>query len=424
MKIDKLVAYEILDSRSNPTVEVHVVLEDGTRAKAAVPSGASTGTKEAIELRDGDKDRFYGKGVLKACENVEKEIFPAIKDLDVFNQVELDKKMISLDGTDNKSRLGANSILGVSLAVCRAAAKSKGVSLWRHIQDVYCFERNGYYYDFPVPMLNIINGGAHSDSGLDIQEFMVVPSGIKGFFERIKAGSEIYNALKKRLIKKGYRIAIGDEGGFAPHLNSNEEALENIAETIKESSYKFGEEVKTGLDVAASEFYNKDENTYELSLDKKRLNSDELAGVYGDWIDKYKLELIEDPMSEFDWKGWSDFTTKNKDKISVIGDDLIVTNKDIVEKAGKEGACNAALIKVNQIGSLTETIECIQKAREFEMKIAISHRSGETTDDFIADLAVAVEAEYVKFGALARGERVCKYNRIMEIEREVKLRSV
>ncbi|MEA2006884.1 MAG: phosphopyruvate hydratase [Patescibacteria group bacterium] len=417
MKIQYIDAYEILDSRGNPTVEAKITTESGISSKASVPSGASTGTKEAIELRDGDKERFGGKGVLEACKNIREKIMPAIKGIDVTEQWEIDKTMIELDGTENKSKLGANAILAVSLAVARSGAKYSHLPLWKYLRNSLRFKKDENY-DFPVPLLNVINGGVHADSGLDVQEYMIIPSGIKGFANRMRAGAELYHALRNRLAEQGFRVAVGDEGGFAPSLHSNEDALAQIANTVKSSNYELGKQVKIGMDVAASEFYDKKKDLYDMKLDQKQLNSKQMAELYEKWIEDYHIELIEDPMSEFDWKGWTDFNKQSGDKITIVGDDLTVTNKKIVEEAHKKKAINSVLIKVNQIGSLSETAQCIQAARNHDMSIAISHRSGETEDTFIADLAVAATAEYVKFGAPARSERVSKYNRISKIERK------
>jgi len=414
MKIKNIEALEVLDSRGNPTVKVKIILEDGTTAQAAVPSGASTGSNEALELRDDDKKRFLGKGVLKVCDNIERDIFPAIKNMSIFDQKEIDQIMIELDGTENKSRLGANAILAVSLAVARVAALQKKMPLWRYLRKVYDLE-DSVDYRFPVPMMNLVNGGAHADSLLDIQEFMAVPYGLDSFTERLRAGAEVYQNLKIILAEKNFRVAVGNEGGFAPRLKANEQALDLIQKAIKKAGYKKSE-VGTGIDAAASEFYNKDKKKYELKLDGNSFNSEKIQAMYEDWIEKYNMRVIEDPMSEFDWDGWVKFNESNKNKLPVIGDDLLVTNEKILQKAIKMDACNAILIKVNQIGSLSETIETIKLAQENGFKIAVSHRSGETVDDFIADLAVATEAEYVKFGAPARTERTTKYNRILEIE--------
>lgn len=417
MKIKNLDAFEVIDSRGFPTVQSLIELEDGTKAKAMIPSGASTGSKEALELRDEDDNRFGGKGVKKACQNIIEKIWPIIKDVDVYNQKSLDKILIDEDGTENKTNFGANAILAVSLVSARAASLSKRVSLWRHIREAFELKEA---IKLPIPTFNVINGGAHSDSGLDIQEYMIIPSGVDGFFEKFRAGSEIYHQLKKYLANNNYRIAIGDEGGFAPRLNSNEEPLELLIKIIEKSGYKLGSQIKIGLDLAASEFYDKETEKYNLKLDKVSLDSNNMTVMLSDWVDKYHIESIEDPLSEFDWSGWENITQVLGNKITITGDDLIVTNPKIIQEAGERKACNASLIKVNQIGTLTETIEAIAKARDFGMKIAVSHRSGETIDDFIGDLAVAVGADYLKSGAPARGERICKYNRIIEIERELK----
>ncbi|MEA1926108.1 MAG: phosphopyruvate hydratase [Patescibacteria group bacterium] len=416
MKIKKIKAHEILDSRGNPTVETTVVLESGIKAKAAVPSGASIGTKEAKEIRDGDQNRFGGKGVLKACQNVDSVITPALIDKNAEDQVEIDKRMLQLDGTENKEKLGANAILSVSLAVARAAAARKNIPLWKHIVDAFSLDRN---ISFPIPGFNVINGGAHSDSGLDIQEYMVLPVGLDTFEKRFQAGSEIYHILRESLKEKGYRVAIGDEGGFAPRLETNQEALQIIIGAINKSNYELGGEIKTGIDAAASEFYDAENKTYDLALDKKTRSNDDLLEMHESWIDEFHMEAIEDPMSEFDWDGWIKCNKRIGKKVAIVGDDLTVTNKKIIREAHERDAINTVLIKANQIGSLTETIESINTAREFGMKIFLSHRSGETIDDFVSDLAVAVAADYVKFGAPARGERVSKYNRILEIERSL-----
>ncbi len=417
MKIKKIRAYEILDSRSNPTIKTNVFLEDGTIGKASIPSGASTGSKEALELRDGDEKRFLGKGVLEVIDNVENKIFDAIKDIEAENQEEIDRKMLELDGTKNKENLGANAILSVSLAVARAVSNYQKKPLWKYLRETFELKDGE---NFPNPMFNMINGGEHADSGLDIQEYIVVPSGVKTIQEKVRAGSEIYQNLKKILIENNYRVAVGDEGGFAPKLESNQQGLQLINQAVEKAGYKLGEEINTGIDAAANGFQSQEDGKYNLKLDGASLDSSQVSAMYREWIEKYHMELLEDPMSEFDWEGWIEFNKEFGEKIAVIGDDLLVTNKEIVEEAVERKACNAVLIKVNQIGSLTETIECIKFSQENNMKIAVSHRSGETTDDFIADLAFAVQSEYVKFGAPARGERVAKYNRLIEIAEELK----
>ncbi len=412
MKIKKIQAYEILDSRSNPTIETKVFLEDGTVGKASVPSGASTGTKEALELRDEDEKRFLGKGVLNVIKNVEEKIFPAIQDIEAENQEEIDRKMIELDGTPNKGSLGANAILSVSLAVARAVANSQKKPLWKYLRETFDLKEGEL---FPNPMFNMINGGEHADSGLDIQEYIVIPSGLKTIQDKVRAGSEIYQNLKKVLLENNYPSSIGDEGGFAPKLESNQQGFQFIVQAIEKAGYKIGTEVNTGMDAAASQFQNQEDGRYNLKLDEVSLDSSQLTAMYREWIEKYHMELLEDPMSEFDWEGWTNFNEEFGEKIVIVGDDLLVTNKEIVEEAIERKACNAVLIKVNQIGSLTETIECIKFSQKNNLKIAVSHRSGETTDDFISDLAFAVQSDYVKFGAPARGERIAKYNRLIEI---------
>ena len=416
MKITKIKAYEILDSRSNPTIETKVFLEDGTVGKASVPSGASTGTKEALELRDGDEKRFSGKGVLKVIDNVENKIFDVIKEIDAENQREIDGKMLELDGTKNKENLGANAILSVSLAVARAVATSQKKPLWQYLRETFELKDGE---KFPIPMFNMINGGEHADSGLDLQEYIVVPSGVSTIQEKVRAGSEVYQNLKKILAENNYKTSLGDEGGFAPKLESNSQGLQLINQAIENAGYKLGEEIFTGLDAAASEFYDKEDGKYNLKLDGASLDSSQIISMYREWVEKYHMELLEDPMSEFDWEGWTEFTKELGEKLTVIGDDLLVTNKEIVEEAVERKACNAVLIKVNQIGSLTEAVDCIKFSQENNLKIAVSHRSGETPDDFIADLAFAAQSDYVKFGAPARGERVAKYNRLIEIAEEL-----
>ncbi len=415
MKIAKIKAFEILDSRGNPTIETLVFLEDGTIALASVPSGASTGTKEALELRDEDEKRYHGKGVLKAIQNIEEKIAPLVKGMKVDDLEKIDQKMIEADGTENKSNFGANAILSVSLAVAQAGARIRNdFPLWKHLSQIYNLKKDLH---FPVPMMNVINGGVHSDSGLDIQEFMLVLSGIENFSERIRAGSEIYHTLMRILKENNQRISVGDEGGFAPQLSSNEEALRLISQAVKESGYKLGKQVKLGLDAAASEFYDEKNQKYNLKLDEISIDKNQLVSLYQDWIDKYQLELIEDPMSELDWEGWKEFYQKEKEKIIIIADDVTVTNTKILKKAIEQKICNAVLIKPNQIGTVTETIECVKLGQENGLKIVVSHRSGETEDEFIADLALAVRADYVKFGAPARGERVVKYNRLLRTEK-------
>ncbi len=429
-KIAEIRGREILDSRGNPTVEVEVVLNDGTVGIAAVPSGASTGKFEALELRDGDAKRYGGLGVLKAVENVNTKIREALIGKDAYEQSSIDEIMLELDGTENKSSLGANAILGVSLAVCRAAALSKKMPLYMYINEISELKVKP---KLPMPMFNVLNGGKHSDSGLSIQEFKIVPTGIKKFSEQLRSGSEIFHTLKKIIESLGQSSGVGDEGGFSPKLESNTYALELINQAIIESGYKLGQEVNLGIDVAASSFYKEEEKHYTLKPEGVNLERERMISMYRDWIDKYHVVSVEDGLAEDDWLGWAMMTEKiarkpilsgiAKDILSeniLIGDDLLVTNVKRLERAIQEKACNAVLIKVNQIGTLSETLDCIRLAKKNKFKIVISHRSGETTDDFISDLAVGTAAEFMKSGSLSRGERLCKYNRLMKIEEEIK----
>lgn len=429
-KINDIQAREILDSRGNPTVEVELTLSGGVSAVAAVPSGASTGTFEALELRDGDEKRYGGLGVLKAVENVNSKIKEALIGKDASKQFELDEIMLELDGTENKSNLGANAILGVSLAACRAVAKAKNIPLYQYLNEI-----SGLNVEpkLPVPMFNVLNGGKHSDSGLSIQEFKVIPTGIKTFAEQLRTGSEVFHALKKILEASNHSSGVGDEGGFSPKLESNKQALEMINQAITKCGYELGTQVNLGVDAAASSFYDEEEKHYIFKPEGVLLERDQLINIYREWIDKYHIVSIEDGLTEDDWEGWAQMTEKiakkpilpgiPKEVMSeniLVGDDLLVTNVKRVQKAIEKRACNAVLIKVNQIGSLSETLNCIKLAKQNNMKIMISHRSGETTDDFIADLAVGTAAEFIKSGSLSRGERLCKYNRLMKIESELK----
>ncbi|MEN3046278.1 MAG: phosphopyruvate hydratase [Candidatus Hydrothermales bacterium] len=409
MKIKDLRAYEVLDSRGNPTLKVVCVLENGVKGAAFVPSGASTGTFEALELRDGDKKRFLGKGVLKAISSVEKEIALIIKGMDVFDQRKIDELMINLDGTENKSRLGANAILGVSLAVSRAAASLVGEPLFRYLGGVFA----SY---IPIPLMNFINGGVHADNPLDIQEFMIVPIGFDTFSEALRAGSEIYHTLKAILKEKGLTTAVGDEGGFAPYIENTKKALDLILLAIEKAGYKQGEEVYLALDVAASELWDSKENTYKI--DGKVYKLDDLIDFYLDIVNNYPIFSVEDPLAEEDWQGWKVFTEKFREKIMIVGDDVFVTNVKRFERGIKEEVANAILVKLNQIGTLTETLDVINIAKAHGYKTIISHRSGETEDTYIADLAVATNSLFIKTGAVARSERTCKYNRLLEIERD------
>ncbi|MEI6650647.1 MAG: phosphopyruvate hydratase [Candidatus Moraniibacteriota bacterium] len=424
-KISEVVAREILDSRGNPTVEVKVVLEDGTVGVAGVPSGASTGKFEAVELRDGDKARYQGLGVLQAVTNVNGELREAVLGLDAADQAALDKKMIDLDGTENKGRLGANAILGISLAAARAQAKSAGVPLYRHIRSLAGLPET--IDTFPVPMFNVINGGKHADSGLSVQEFKLVPFGVETYPEQLRAGSEIFHSLKKILENDGLSTGVGDEGGFAPHLESHAHALETLHQAITAAGYAPGKDVHIGLDVAASSFYDEKEEQYFLLPENVKLSRESIVNMYRDWIAKYSVISIEDGLNEEDWSGWAQMREKLEKepagwgrKVMLIGDDLLVTNPKRLEKAIAEQSCNAVLIKVNQIGTLSETIECMNLARKNGYDAVVSHRSGETVDDFIADLSVGAGAGFIKTGSLSRGERLAKYNRLLAIWAETR----
>lgn len=418
--LTKVTAREILDSRGEPTLEVHVTLDDGTTARAGVPSGKSTGTYEAIELRDGDSKRYRGMGVLTAVDHVNTEIATGVCGMDASDQLTLDEKMKTLDGTLNKSRLGANAILGVSLAVCRAAAKSAHVPLYEHIAALYGtvipIDR------FPVPMFNIINGGKHADSGLSVQEFKIVPFGIASFPEQLRAGSETFHALEKLLERNGFATSVGDEGGFAPRVENHAQALSFIHQAMNEAGYHPGTDIFIGLDVAANSFYDKAEDQYAFKPEGVNLSRESLINVYREWIEKYAVVSIEDGLDEEDWDGWTVMMEKlEKERtawnqpLMLIGDDLLVTNVERLKKAIEKKSCNAVLIKVNQIGTVSETLDCMRLARDHGMNRVISHRSGETIDDFIADLAVGTGAEFIKSGSLSRGERIAKYNRLLEI---------
>jgi len=414
-KIQKIKAREILDSRGNPTVEVLLVLDDGRQVKAAVPSGASTGKYEALELRD-DNERYSGKGVLKACRNVEEIIAPALVGQEPDPR-KMDQTMIQLDGTANKSRLGANAILGVSLAVARAAALTQNLPLYEYIRKHYELTMEKYF--LPTPMFNVINGGKHSDSGLDVQEFMVIPVKGETFREKVMVGTEIFSALRKVLQIRKLTFAVGDEGGFAPKLKKTEKVFDLLTSIADFTKHQLGTDAFLGLDVAASIFH--DEKNKKYLFEGRKRSSKEMFKIYWHWLKGWPLMLIEDPFCEDDWEAWPVFTEKTAElgtKI-IVGDDLFTTNTERLKKGIETRAANAILIKLNQIGTLTETIECINLARENKYKVVISHRSGETNDDFIADLAVAVNADFIKSGAPNRGERVAKYNRLMEIEKEL-----
>lgn len=409
-------AREVLDSRGNPTVEVEVETEFGGFGRALVPSGASTGEYEAVELRDGDKDRYLGKGVLKAVANVNEEIAPAIVGFDVFDQIGIDKAMIELDGTENKGRLGANAILGVSMAAARAAADELDLPLYQYLGGVNAKE-------MPVPMMNIINGGEHADNSVDIQEFMILPVAAPSFKEAIRTGAEVFHALKGVLSAKNYNTAVGDEGGFAPNLGSNEEAITIIIEAIEAAGYKAGEEVKLGMDAASSEFYNKETGMYELKGEGRTLSSEEMVDLYAEWCEKYPIISIEDGLDENDWAGHKLLTEKLGSKIQLVGDDLFVTNTKKLAEGIEKGISNSILIKVNQIGTLTETFDAIEMAKKAGYTAVVSHRSGETEDATIADIAVATNAGQIKTGSASRTDRIAKYNQLLRIEDELDGRS-
>lgn len=401
---------EILDSRGNPTVEVDVILASGAKGSAAVPSGASTGTREAVELRDGDSKRYLGKGVLKAVANVNGEIRKSIVGMDANDQAAIDRKMIELDGTENKGRLGANAILGVSLATAHAAAADAGLPLYKYLNP------NGPY-QMPVPMMNILNGGVHADNSVDLQEFMIMPVGAPNFGEALRYGAEVFHALKAVLKKKGMNTAVGDEGGFAPNLPSNEAALEVVMEAIDKAGYKAGKDVYIALDAASSEFYK--DGMYVLESEGKSFSSSEFAAWLADWANRYPIISIEDGMSEGDWSGWAELTKQLGSKIQLVGDDLFVTNPSIFKSGIDQGVANSILIKVNQIGTLTETLEAIRMAEAAGYSAVVSHRSGETEDTTIADLSVATTASQIKTGSLSRSDRIAKYNRLLVIEEEL-----
>jgi enolase len=409
--IDQVWAREIMDSRGNPTIEAEVILEDGTQGRAAVPSGASTGENEAVELRDGDSGRYLGKGVLKAVENVNDVIARELEGLDCLDQTLIDQTMIDLDGTENKSKLGANALLAVSLANARAAAAFQELPLYRYIGGTNA-------KTLPVPMMNILNGGAHADNNVDFQEFMVMPVGAESFSEALRCGAEIFHNLKNVLKARGYSTGVGDEGGFAPNLKSNEEAVETILEAIEKAGYKAGDNVMLALDPAASEFFKDGKYIFKKS-DKRELSSQEMAAYWTDWCGKYPIISIEDGMAENDWDGWKSLTDSVGEKVQLVGDDLFVTNTKFLQKGIDLGAANSILIKVNQIGTLTETLDAIELARINNMTAVISHRSGETEDSFIADLAVATNAGQIKTGSLCRSDRIAKYNQLLRIEEDL-----
>jgi len=411
--ISSIYAREVLDSRGNPTVEVEVYTESGAFGRAIVPSGASTGEREAIELRDGDKSRYLGKGVTKAVKNVNDVIAPALLGYDVTMQTFLDKLMIDLDGTPNKSKLGANAILAVSMACAKAAADYVGLPLYLYLGGFNAKQ-------LPTPMMNIINGGSHADNNIDFQEFMILPVGAPTFKEALRMGAEVFHSLKKVLHSKGFNTAVGDEGGFAPNLQSNEAGLEVIMEAIKAAGYVPGKDVLLGMDVAASEFYNKEKNVYVLGGEgNKEMTSEELVNFYAELVDKYPIISIEDGLDQNDWAGWKVLTDKLGKKIQLVGDDLFVTNTAILKEGIDKGIANSILIKVNQIGSLTETFNAIEMAKRAGYTAVVSHRSGETEDATIADISVATNAGQIKTGSLSRTDRIAKYNQLLRIEEEL-----
>jgi enolase len=404
---------EILDSRGNPTVEVEVITESGAFGRAAVPSGASTGKYEAVELRDGDKNRFMGKGVLNACKNIEEKITEALIGEDIFDQVLIDKTMLEIDGTDNKANLGANAILGVSMAVAKAAAMESGQPLYRYLGGVNA-------HVLPVPMMNILNGGSHADNSIDFQEFMIMPLAAETFSESLRMGTEVFHTLKGVLKAKGYSTNVGDEGGFAPNIKSNQEAIEIVLSAIEKAGYKPGEEIMISMDAAASEFYLEDEKVYHFHQSTgDKLTSSEMVSYWQDWVKKYPILSIEDGLHEDDWSGWKQMTDKLGDKIQLVGDDLFVTNTTRLMRGINEEIANSILIKVNQIGTLTETIEAVRLATRNGYTSVMSHRSGETEDTTIADLAVALNTGQIKTGSASRSDRIAKYNQLLRIEEEL-----
>ena len=410
--ISEIYAREVIDSRGNPTVEVEVYTESGGFGRAIVPSGASTGEHEAVELRDGDKKRFLGKGVLKAVSNVNEIIGPELIGMNVFDQVGIDNYMIELDGTPNKGKLGANAILGVSLACAKAAADLCGLSLYNYLGGFNAKE-------LPTPMMNILNGGAHADWCIDIQEFMIMPVGAPTFKEAIRMGAEVFHNLKKVLKEMGCNTAVGDEGGYAPKLSSNEEALKVIVKAIKNAGYNPGKDVRIAMDIASSEFYDKEAKLYELKSEGKKLTSDEMIAFYEDLVSKYPIISIEDGLAEDDWDGWKKLTKALGKKVQLVGDDLFVTNTKRLEKGIEMGVANSILIKVNQIGTLTETFDAIQMAQKAGYTAVVSHRSGETEDTTIADISVALNAGQIKTGSMSRTDRIAKYNQLLRIEDEL-----
>ena len=411
--VEEVIGRQIIDSRGNPTVEVDVVLTNDIVGRAAVPSGASTGEHEAVELRDTDSAHYLGKGVTKAVENVNTVIANELRGYEVFNQVEIDNTLLEIDGTENKGNLGANAILGVSLAAADAASNALNLPLWRYIGGVNAKV-------LPLPMMNIINGGSHADNNVDLQEFMIMPSGAQSFSEAVRMGSEIFHHLKKVLKVKNYNTSVGDEGGFAPDLDSNEEAVEVILNAIEKAGYIPGDEVVIALDPATAEFYNADKGVYEFRWsDGSERSSEEMVEFWSKWVDKYPIVSIEDALDENDWGGWKKLTDALGDKVQLVGDDLFVTNTERLARGIKQGVANSILIKVNQIGTLTETLDAIEMAHKNDYTAVISHRSGETEDTTIADLAVATNAGQIKTGSMSRTDRIAKYNQLLRIEEQL-----
>lgn len=405
-------ARQILDSRGNPTVEVDVITDKGLLGRAAVPSGASTGKHEAVELRDGQKNKYLGKGVTKAVENVNKTLAKALQGVSVFDQYTIDQTMLALDGTDNKAKLGANAILGVSLAAAKAAAASQGQSLYRYVGGVHA-------RTLPVPMMNILNGGSHADNAIDFQEFMIMPVSADSFSKALRMGTEVFHHLKKVLEKKGLSTNVGDEGGFAPNIGSNKEAIEVVLQAIEKAGYRPGEDILIALDAASSEFYNEEKQRYILSSTGDELTANEMVSLWTEWVNAYPIASIEDGMYEDDWAGWQQLTQAIGNKVQLVGDDLFVTNVKRLQQGIDQGVANSILIKVNQIGTLTETIAAIELGRKYGYKSVMSHRSGETEDATIADLAVALNTGQIKTGSLSRADRTAKYNQLLRIEEEL-----
>lgn len=413
-KIDIVHAHEILDSRGNPTLNVTVVLKNGSRGSASVPSGASTGIHEALELRDGDPDRYNGKGVLKAVANVNKKIAKAVRGMDVFELQDVDDRMRILDGTVNKHKLGANAILGVSMACAHAGARRSGRPLYEHLRAIYAIDETKF--KLPTPLMNVFNGGSHADTNLDMQEFIVIPHAFRKFSRKLQAGSEIFHALGKVLKADGLDTDVGNEGGYAPNVGKTEQALEYLVKAIKKAKYKPGKEVGLGIDVAASEFFDAKKKRYVLKTDRRKMTAEEMTDLLDAWNKKFPLISIEDPLDQDAWEDWTEFTKRLGKRMMVIGDDFYVTNPERIDRGIEEKCTNAILIKMNQIGSMSETMEAIKLGKANKQKIVVSHRSGETCDTTISDLAVAVNAEYIKTGAPSRSERLAKYNRLLEIE--------